>query len=570
MNTPPFSELGLKPELLASIEELGFETPSQIQALTIPTVLSGRDIVGLSQTGTGKTAAFSLPVLQQIDLTEKVPQALILCPTRELCVQVCEDVQALSAKLPGLRAMPVYGGAPIDRQFRGFQRGVHLVVGTPGRVMDHLRRRSFDPSQVRMVVLDEADRMLDMGFKEDMEDLLSQMPDERQTLFFSATMNRQVERLISQFGNDPETLKVERQAMTVERIDQKYYEVRHKSKVEVLSRLLDINTPRLAIVFCNTKRTVDECTEALLARGYTADRLHGDISQQMRERVLNRFKDGTIELLVATDVAARGLDVDDVDAVFNYDLPQDPEDYVHRIGRTGRAGRSGWAASFVFGRDIYRMQAIERFTKQKIERAKIPTMEEVAGKQSDVLFEKVKERLQAGEVPDYEDSMNRLLDDGHTQGDIASVLFSLLYETIGREGEEIIEDRFPDGKKERAPRERREPREWEEESRDRGGRFERKPKRDFGDKPKFESRPPADGMKRMFVNVGSIDGMNPGSIAGMIYNEAKLPKGALGKIALFKKHSLVDVKSEHVDDMEKGMKTARVKGRPVRVGPDRY
>lgn len=563
MDTPPFSELGLAPELLASVEELGFETPSQIQALTIPTVLQGRDIVGLSQTGTGKTAAFALPVIQQIDLSRQEPQALILCPTRELCVQVCEEVQRLSAKLKGLRAMPVYGGAPIDRQFRGFQRGVHLVVGTPGRVMDHLRRRSFKPETVKMVVLDEADRMLDMGFKEDMEDLLSQMPPERQTLFFSATMTRQVEGLISHFGNEPEYLKVARQAMTVERIDQKYYEVRHKSKVEVLSRLLDMNSPRLAIVFCNTKRSVDEVTEALLARGYSADRLHGDISQQMRERVLARFKEGTIELLVATDVAARGLDVDDVDAVFNYDIPQDPEDYVHRIGRTGRAGRSGWAASFVFGRDIYRLQNIERFTKQKLERAKIPSMEEVAGKQADGLFEKVRERLENEDFKDYQNMVDRLLDDGNTQTDIASVLFTLMYETIGREGEEIIEDKYPAGeqrqKRERPQRERRD---WENDTS--GGR---NPSKDRG-APK--GRPVPDGMARMFINVGQIDGMNPGSIAGMIYNEAQLPKGSLGKIALFNKHCLVDVKADLADEMKNGLGKARVKGRPVRVDRDRF
>ena len=428
MDTPPFSSLGLTPILLEAVESLGFEKPSAIQALAIPVALEGHDVVGLSETGSGKTAAFGLPVLQQIDVNSRDTQALIVCPTRELAVQVCEQIHILGAGFGrDLLVAPVYGGASMERQFKMLRRGAQIVVGTPGRLLDLWRRKALRLEHTKIAVLDEADRMLDMGFREDMEEILGAMRDDHQTLFFSATMNRQVEGLIRNFGNDPKVLQVEKKTLTVESVDQCGYEVRERSKVEVLSRLLDMDPPRLAIVFCNTKRSVDECTEALVARGYAADRLHGDITQHMRERVLNRFRNGTVELLVATDVAARGLDIDNVDAVFNYDLPQDPEDYVHRIGRTGRAGRSGKAISFVFGRDIYRIQSIERYIRQKIRRERIPTLEQVEGTRTDLLFESVREALEAGEFSDHEVHVDRLLEAGHTATDIASALFSLLY-----------------------------------------------------------------------------------------------------------------------------------------------
>ena len=359
METPPFSELGLRPELLAAITEMGFEKPSPVQALTIPPALAGKDLVGISQTGSGKTAAFGLPLLNEIEIDNHVTQALVLCPTRELAVQVCEEIHRLSSHLKGLQAVPIYGGTAYDRQIRHLRGGCHIVVGTPGRLIDHLNRGNLDLRNCRKIVLDEADRMLDMGFRDDMETILDAMPKERQSLFFSATMNRQVEHIIKAHSDDPQLLQIKGQARTVSTVDQSYYEVRGRSKVEVVSRILDMGEARLAIVFCNTKRVVDECTESLLARGYAADRLHGDITQHLRERVIDRCRKGKVEVLVATDVAARGLDIDEVDVVFNFDLPYDPEDYVHRIGRTGRAGRSGIAISFVFGREVHRLRSIE-------------------------------------------------------------------------------------------------------------------------------------------------------------------------------------------------------------------
>ena len=438
-----FSDLGLRPELLEGIQRLGFESPSPIQAQTIPVALTGKDIVGLSQTGSGKTAAFGLPALQQIDIGLNETQVLVLCPTRELAVQVCEEINRLASALKGLVAIPVYGGAPLDRQMRALRNGAHIVVGTPGRVMDHLRRKTLRTNSIRMCILDEADRMLDMGFREDMEVILSETPKERQTLFFSATMNRAVEGLIRTFSKDAQPISIDRKSLTVDTIEQTYYEVRNRSKVEVLCRLLDLETNPRGIVFCNTKQMVEDATEALAARGYIADRIHGDVTQANRERVIKKFRDGSVELLVATDVAARGLDIDDVGMVFNFDLPHDPEDYVHRIGRTGRAGRSGKSVTFVYGRDIYRLEAIERYTRQVIRRMPIPTLEEVEGRRTDKVFSQVRELLEGGAFSRHDDLVDRLLDAGHTPTDIASALFDLLQKDDNREAEKIAEDTEP-------------------------------------------------------------------------------------------------------------------------------
>ena len=435
-----FTDLGLRAELIEGIHRLGFESPSPIQAETIPAALSGTDIVGLSQTGSGKTAAFGLPALNMIDVDLKQTQVLVLCPTRELAVQVCEEINRLASALKGFTSVPVYGGAPIDRQMRALRKGAHVVVGTPGRVMDHLRRKTLRTDAISLCILDEADRMLDMGFREDMEIILGDMPENRQTLFFSATMNRDVEGLIRNFSKNPQEISIERRALTVDTIEQNYYEVRNRSKIEVLCRLLDLETKPRGIVFCNTKQMVEDATEALTARGYVADRIHGDITQANRERVIKRFKDGSVELLVATDVAARGLDIDDVDIVFNYDLPYDPEDYVHRIGRTGRAGRSGKSVTFVYGRDIYRLEAIERYTRQVVKRMPIPSLEDVEGRKADKVFNQVRSSLETGSFKRHDDLVDRLLDAGHTPTDIASALFDLLGNDEGREGEKIAED----------------------------------------------------------------------------------------------------------------------------------
>jgi ATP-dependent RNA helicase DeaD len=564
MDTPPFSELGLPDTLLAAIETLGYERPSPIQAMSIPPALLGKDLVGLSATGSGKTAAFTLPALAKLDVKLAYPQVLILCPTRELAVQVCEEVHRLGAKMHGLQATPVYGGAPIDRQLRALRNGAQLVVGTPGRLLDHLRRGSFDASRIKMAILDEADRMLDMGFKDEMDELLAALPPDRQTLFFSATMNPGVSRLIQKFGNSPEIIEIQQKARTVSTVEQSYFEVRQRSKVEVLSRILDMNPPRLGIVFCNTKRSVDECTEDLVNRGYAADRLHGDITQQMRERVLKRFREGAVEILVATDVAARGLDIDEIDIVFNYDLPTDPEDYVHRIGRTGRAGRSGRAVSFVYGREIYRLQSIERYTRSVIKRERIPSVEQVEGRRADLIFDDLKERLESGKFENYQDNIDRLLEQGHTPTDIAGALVTMIREASGREGGAIEEDREPERP---ARRENVRPQRDDHGSHqrdDRGPRQER-----FERAPRGEIQGTEAGMTRLFLSLGKTHGVMAKEIVGMLYREVGLPDGCLGRISLFPKHSLVDVPEQFVSQVMDRTRTARLRGRPFRMDVDR-
>jgi len=461
-----------------------------------------------------------------------------------------------------LHATPVYGGAPMDRQLRALRDGAQVVVGTPGRLLDHLRRGSFDASRVRMAILDEADRMLDMGFKEEMDELLAALPAERQTLFFSATMSPGVSRLIKSFGKNPKVIEIQQKSRTVSTVEQSYFEVRQRSKVEVLSRILDMNPPRLGIIFCNTKRSVDECTEDLVNRGYAADRLHGDITQQMRERVLKRFRDGAVELLVATDVAARGLDIDEIDIVFNYDLPTDPEDYVHRIGRTGRAGRSGRAVSFVYGRDIYRLQSIERYTRQVIKRERIPSVEQVEGRRADLIFDNLRERLESGKFDAYQDNIDRLLEQGHTPTDIAGALVTMLREASGREGSPIEEDREPEkparsGKVRDARPFENDERGFRTERPRPGGKFERGP------------IPNEAGMTRMFVSLGKTHGVLPKDIVGMMYREAGLPDGSLGRITLFPKHSLVDVPEQFADQAIRNTRNSKLRGKAFRMDVDR-
>ncbi|MFV0337686.1 MAG: DEAD/DEAH box helicase [Chthoniobacterales bacterium] len=555
-----FAELGLAPELLTAIHDLGFESPSPIQAAAIPAILSGQDIVGLSETGSGKTAAFTLPALQMLDLANLSPQVLILSPTRELCVQVCEEVHKLGGGLTDLHAVPIYGGASMERQISQLKKGNHIIVGTPGRLLDHLDRRTLRPGTIKLAILDEADRMLDMGFREDMEEILSSLHEEHQTLFFSATMNPNVEKLIQKFGNQPKKISIQRKTKTVASISQSYYEVRNRSKIEVLTRLLDIDPPRLAVIFCNTKRSVDECTEALLARGCAADRLHGDITQQQRERTTKRFREGKFDLLVATDVAARGLDIDNVDAVFNYDIPQDPEDYVHRIGRTGRAGREGKAISFISGRDIYRLQSIEKYIGQHIQRAKIPTQEEVEGKRADKLFELVRQRLEQEVSSSYGYYIDRLLDQGHTATDIASGLFELLRESLSREGEEIAED---------------DPNYTPESSHKRKDRSERKDKRNRserqkGDRSEKGKHVELDNPATLFLSLGKSSNIRVGDILGMFYGEGGIPDNSVGSIRLFPRHSLIDVESKVADKLIKRLSKSKLRNKAFKLAHDRH
>src|SRR3954471_7477985 len=445
MQKKRFSELDLAPEILKAIERMGFEEASPIQSAAIPVLLEGADVVGQSQTGSGKTAAFGIPAIQAVDPGLRAPQVLILCPTRELAVQVAEEIAKRAFFKRGVRELPIYGGQSYERQFRGLQAGAQIIIGTPGRVMDHLERKSLKLDEIRMVILDEADRMLDMGFVDDIKTILRQVPEKRQTVFFSATFPRAIQELIRKFTRDPVNVRIEAEAMTVPAIEQVYYEVDRRSKLEVLCRLIDLEDVKLAIIFCATKMMVDELTEHLIARGYGADKLHGDMTQAMRERVMGRFRKRKVEFLVATDVAARGLDVDDIEIVFNYDLPHDGEDYVHRIGRTGRAGKGGKAVTFVAGREIYRLENIQRFTRSRIRRERIPSAEEVEGKRATVFAQALRETLEKGEYKRHNELLDRLLEQNYSPTDIASALIHLLGEDKSRGEQTIIEDRPPRG-----------------------------------------------------------------------------------------------------------------------------
>ncbi len=561
-----FSELGLSPELLAAVTAQGFEQPSPIQASAIPPALEGRDVVGQSQTGSGKTMAFAVPVVQLVDPTKRYMQALILAPTRELANQVCEEVHKLASHRPGIKAVAVYGGSSYDRQIRGIEGGAQVVVGTPGRVLDMVNRRILKLENVKFLVFDEADAMLDMGFREEIDEVLAKVPADRQTLFFSATLSGPIRYLIDKYTRNAAIITVEHRALTVPTVEQMYYEVQSRSKVEVLTRILDIEQPRLAIVFANTKRMVDETTDTLMARGYATDRLHGDLNQNMRERVLKNFRSGAVEVLIATDVAARGLDVNDIDLVVNLELPYDEEDYVHRVGRTGRAGRAGKAVSLLSGREIFLFQRIMRFTKGKAERKSVPSQEELIGKRADIFFVKMKEKVESGAFHNHETTLQRLLDAGHSITDVASCLMDLWMAETAREREEIMEDR-----KGGVPmKDRKEKKGSTKDWRDDGAQAERPNRFDKfarNDSEPRAPRPPQgnDDFKRLFLNLGAMDEVTPGDIAGAIYREAQLPPGSLGRIEIFERCSYVGIPQEHVEQVMSTVGQAKWRGRPLRM-----
>lgn len=497
MTSKLFSELGLSAELLKAIDKLGFEQASPIQAEAIPVLMLGRDVVGQSQTGSGKTAAFAVPAIEKVDAQQRAVQVLILCPTRELAVQVSEDVHQLALFKRGVNALPIYGGQSYERQFYGLQQGAQIVIGTPGRLMDHMKRGTLRLDRVKMVILDEADVMLDMGFREDIEFILQAVPATRQTVFFCATMPRAILELIQKYSRDPQQVRIDQKTLTVPTVEQCYYEVDRRFKIELLTRLIDIHDLKLGIIFCNTKRMVDDLVDHLEAQGYSADRLHGDMTQAMRDRVMNKFRKSGLEFLVATDVAARGIDVDDVQVVFNYDLPYDVEDYVHRIGRTGRAGRSGRAISFVAGRELFQIYNIERYTKVKIQRAKVPTPDEVTDARANAFLDKLRATLESGEFHRQDRLIEHLLEEGFSSTDIASALIHHL-----QAGETTPPARLPrqeiHTRPERAPvRETRDSRSDERLARQARRHDER-----------FADRPPRPSSER-----GSPEPLRPGKVA---------------------------------------------------------
>lgn len=523
METVRFDELGLSEAIVKATEAMGFEEASPIQAKAIPVAMTGCDMIGQAQTGTGKTAAFGIPVLEKVDPKNKKLQAVILCPTRELAIQVADEIRKLSKYLHGIKVLPIYGGQEIVKQIRSLKAGTQIVIGTPGRVMDHMRRKTMKMDHVHSIVLDEADEMLNMGFREDIETILKEVPEERQTILFSATMPKPIMDIARTYQKDAQIVKVVKKELTVPSIDQFYYDVRPKNKEEVLSRLLDIFAPRLSLVFCNTKKQVDELVTGLVGRGYFAAGLHGDMKQAQRDRVMKGFRTGKTDILVATDVAARGIDVDDVEAVFNYDLPQDDEYYVHRIGRTGRAGRTGKAFSFVSGKEVYKLKEIQRFCKTKIYARPVPSVNDVAATKQEKIMDQIDRIIEDEDLTAMLNVIEEKVNSqDYTAMDMAAAFLKMAVASENTESEKPF---------------------------------------DFGDTGAEE------GMVRLFINIGKKQNARPGDILGAIAGESGMPGKLIGSIDMFDKYTFVDVPREYAADVLHAMDHAKIKGKAVNVEP---
>lgn len=435
-----FKDADINSDILRAVEEMGFETMSPIQEQAIPILLEGRDMIGQAQTGTGKTAAFGIPMIQNVDPSTKKLQGIVLCPTRELAIQAAEEIRRLSKYMHGIKVLPVYGGQDISRQIRALSQGVQIVVGTPGRVMDHMRRHTIKTANIKMIVLDEADEMLNMGFREDIETILKDMPKEHQMALFSATMPKPILDITHEYQNDAQYIRVTPEEITVAAIKQAYYRIAKKDKMEALCRLMDYYQPVRSLIFCNTKKMVDELAEVLKDRGYQAEGLHGDLSQHQRDMVMNSFRSGRCAILIATDVAARGIDVSGVDAVFNYDVPEDIEYYVHRIGRTGRAGRAGRSFTLVCGREIYKIREIERICHTEIKERKLPAPKDIVKVKSEKVFAEAIEVMEQKNLDSLKAVIEKAVGEkGFSVLDLAAAFMQM---QMGDEPEEIKEERL--------------------------------------------------------------------------------------------------------------------------------
>lgn len=580
-----FADLGISETILKALNEMGFEKPSPIQAQGIPAVLQGSDVIGQAQTGTGKTAAFGIPVLERIDVSNNAVQAVILCPTRELAVQVSEELGRVSKYMRGLRIEAIYGGDSIDRQIRSLKKGVHIVVGTPGRVMDHMERRTLKFDQVRMMVLDEADEMLDMGFREDIESILAEMPEDRQTILFSATMSKPIMSITKRFQHDPILIKVVRNELTNVNIEQVFFEVKPQAKVEVMTRLIDMYHLKSLLVFCNTKRKVDEIVEDLQLRGYASEGIHGDLRQQQRSNVMSKFKAGVTTILVATDVAARGIDVSGLDGVINYDIPLDEEYYVHRIGRTGRAGMSGKAFSLVARDEKFRLRTIENYTKVKIEKGVIPSFEDIVGVRKARFVESISASIQESNDADlYSDVLEMLHHSGFSTEQIVGAMAKQImgvqkneYSDSNLAWEERRSDRRDDRRgDDRRGDDRRGGSRFERSGRDsdrRGGdrfgarRDDRRSDDRRGDREDRRGGAPTPeaGMTRLFLNLGRKDHILPKDIVGAIAGEANIPGKTIGAIDIYDKFTFVDVPDRDARTVLRAMEGNTIKGKPVQM-----
>ncbi|QDT96658.1 DEAD/DEAH box helicase [Gimesia aquarii] len=547
-----FKDLALCQPVLDSLEDLGYDTPTPIQAQTIPTLLDGRDLVGQAQTGTGKTAAFALPLLSKIDLNLKAPQVLVLAPTRELAIQVAESFKKYGAKLKGLQVLPIYGGADFKTQLQPLKRGVQVVVGTPGRVMDHMRRGTLKLDALRCLVLDEADEMLRMGFIDDVEWILEQTPDQHQTTLFSATMPAAIRRIAGNYLQTPAEVTVKVKTRTADTIRQRHWVSRGLHKLDALTRILEAEEIDGVLIFVRTKTITSELSEKLEARGFLAAPLNGDIPQKQRERTVGRLKAGHVNIVIATDVAARGLDVDRISHVINYDLPGDSESYVHRIGRTGRAGRTGEAITFVSPRETRSLQGIERAIKHKIERMELPPIDKINERRKERFKESVTKAMNSRDFEFYQTLLTEYQSESnHSEIQIAAALACmaqgkrplLLKETLQKEKL----------KKQREPMGNRQP------------RTERQFQKERPPRKRTTNEAPEEGMERFRLQVGHSHGVKPGNIVGAIANEAELDSKYIGRINIFDDYSTVDLPEGMPRDIFRALKSVWVAGQQLNI-----
>jgi ATP-dependent RNA helicase DeaD len=525
-----FAELNLSPEIQKAVTEMGFEEATPIQSQAIPHVMAGKDVIGQAQTGTGKTCAFGIPAIEMISTEIKGIQVLVLCPTRELAIQTAEELTNVAKYKRGVKILPIYGGQSIERQIIALKQNPQIIIGTPGRIMDHMRRNTLKLKHLKMLTLDEADEMLNMGFREDIDTILADIPQEKQTIFFSATMPKAILDLTAKYQKEPLLIKVAHTELTVPSIEQYYLEAREATKLDVLARLIDANNYKLSMVFCNTKKRVDDVATHLQSRGYMAEALHGDMNQAQRNKVMTKFRKGLIDILIATDVAARGIDVDDIEAVFNYDIPSDEEYYVHRIGRTGRAGKAGRAYTFVSGRDFYKLKDIQRFTKSTILPMKPPSLLDVEETKVNQIIENLKLTIANGKLNKYTTYIEKMLEDASDGNENDNYLTSLdvaaafLKMALGPQYEQDQLDSNPDRLRD-----------------------------DYGAKV------------RLFINVGHIDKLQPRDILQSIVTATGIPKKLIGAIEILDKFTFVEVPCEYVSDVITGLKDSKINGRRVNI-----
>lgn len=549
MTITAFNQLALKQSILKALDEVGYETPSPIQAQTIPLLLEGKDVLGQAQTGTGKTAAFALPMLSNLDLKQTNPQVLVLAPTRELAIQVAEAFQKYASHLKGFHVLPIYGGQDYSGQIRALKRGVHVVVGTPGRVMDHMRRGTLKLNNLSALVLDEADEMLRMGFIDDVEWILEQTPSDRQTALFSATMPQQIRRIATKYLNNPEQVTIKMTTTTAETIRQRFWPVSGVHKLDALTRILEAEPFDAMIIFVRTKTATIELAEKLEARGYASAALNGDIPQNQRERTIENLKNGKLDIIVATDVAARGLDVERISHVVNYDIPYDTEAYVHRIGRTGRAGRQGDAILFVAPREKRLLHAIEKATKKKIEIMDLPSTELINDKRIAKFKQRITDTLASEELGLFYQLIEQYQQEHNVPAlEVAAALAQLL------QGDEPF---LLQNKPQRKAKEN-----WDKGER---AQHDKKPRKDRDRSSRKADSPPEEGMQRYRIEVGHQHEVKPGNIVGAIANEAGLDSKHIGRINIHDDYSLVDLPEGMPKDIFNDLKKVWVAGQQLKI-----